>query len=82
MAICNKYLEIAKQRYKDVRSGNSESKYGLDKLRAIIRSYESIISDFESEEEVLAMVPNDYQIVEIVGIDMNDDILDLSVLAK
>ena len=58
------------------------SKYGLDKLRAIIQSYEGIIGDFESEEEVLAMVPNDYQIVEIVGIDMNDDILDLSVLAK
>ena len=28
MAICNKYLEIARQRYKDVQSGNSESKYG------------------------------------------------------
>lgn len=82
MAICNKYLEIARQRYKDVQSGNSESKYGLNKLRAIIQSYESIIGDFESEEEVLAMVPNDYQIVEIVGIDMNNDILDLSVLAK
>lgn len=82
MSICNKYLEIAKQRYEDVSNGNSKSKFSTSKLKEIVESFEDTVIAFEEEEEVLALVPDNYQIIEIVGIDMNNDILDLSVLAK
>ena len=81
MSICNKYLEIAKQRYEDVSNGNSESKFSTSKLKEIVESFEDTVIAFEEEEEVLALVPDNYEIIEIVGVDMNNDVLDLSVLA-
>ena len=81
MSICNKYLEIAKQRYEDVSNGVSESKFSNSKLKEIVDSLKDTITTFEEEEEVLALVPDNYEIIEIVGVDMNNDVLDLSVLA-